>query len=81
MALEYVIRNHGLDPYEDLYLDNSIQFALMAGAFTGGTGDYVTLFEPTASMVEAEGQGHIVASVGAEAGLVVLLDTLQRKAL
>lgn len=68
MALEYVIRNHGLDPYEDMYLDNSIQFALMAGAFTSGTGDYVTLFEPTASMLEAEGKGYIVASVGEEAG-------------
>lgn len=79
MALEYVIRNHGLDPYEDLYLDNSIQFALMAGAFTGGTGDYVTLFEPTASMVEAEGQGHIVASVGAEAGLVAFTGYFAKK--
>lgn len=68
MTLEYVIRNHGLDPYKDMTLDNSIQFALMAGAFTSGTGDYVTLFEPTASMLEAEGKGYIVASVGEEAG-------------
>lgn len=68
MALEYVIRNHGLDPYQDMNLDNSIQFALMAGAFTGGTGDYVTLFEPTATMLEVEGKGYVVASVGAEAG-------------
>ena len=68
MALEYVIRNNGLDPYQDMNLDNSIQFALMAGAFTGGTGDYVTLFEPTATMLETEGKGYVVASVGAEAG-------------
>lgn len=68
MALEYVIRNHGLDPYKDLNLDNSIQFALMAGAFTSGTGDYVTLFEPTATMLEKEGKGYVVASVGEEAG-------------
>lgn len=68
MALEYVIRSHGLDPYQEMNLDNSIQFALMAGAFTSGTGDYVTLFEPTASMLEAEGKGYIVASVGEEAG-------------
>lgn len=68
MTLEYVIRSHGLDPYKDMNLDNSIQFALMAGAFTSGTGDYVTLFEPTASMLEAEGKGYIVASVGKEAG-------------
>lgn len=64
MTLEYVIRQNGLDPAGDLVLDNSIQFALMAGAFTSGTGDYVTLFEPTASMMEAEGKGYIVAAVG-----------------
>lgn len=40
----------------------------MAGAFISGTGDYVALFEPTASSVEAEGAGFIVASVGAESG-------------
>lgn len=68
MTLEYVIKSYGLDPYKDMYLDNSIQFALMAGAFTSGTGDYVTLFEPTASMLESEGKGYIVASVGKEAG-------------
>ncbi len=68
MALEYVIRQNGLDPAKDLLMDNSIQFALMTGAFTGGTGDYVTIFEPTASMLEAEGKGYIVASVGEAAG-------------
>lgn len=68
MTLEYVIRKSGLDPAKDVTLDNSIQFALMAGAFTSGTGDYVTLFEPTASALEAEGAGYIVASVGEESG-------------
>lgn len=68
MALEYVLRKNGLDPQKDVTLDNSIQFALMAGAFTSGTGDYVTLFEPTATMLEAEGKGYIVASIGKESG-------------
>lgn len=68
MTLEYVLRQNGIDPYKDATLDNSIQFALMAGAFTSGTGDYVTLFEPTASSLEREGKGYIVASVGQEAG-------------
>ena len=40
----------------------------MAGAFAGGTAEYVTLFEPTASMTEAQGKGYIVASVGETAG-------------
>ena len=40
----------------------------MAGAFAGGNAEYVTLFEPTASMTEAAGAGYIVASVGEAAG-------------
>ena len=67
MTLEYVIKQHGLTPEKDLILDDSIKFDLMAGAFAGGKADYVTLFEPTASMTEAQGKGYIVASVG-EAG-------------
>lgn len=68
MAFEYAIRKNGLDPAKDLILDNSIQFALMTGAFTAGTGDYMTSFEPTASSLEKEGRGYIVASVGEAAG-------------
>lgn len=68
MALEYVVKQAGLVPGVDVNFDNSIQFAAMTGAFLGGTGDYVTVFEPTASSIEAEGKGYIVASVGASAG-------------
>ena len=68
MTLEYVLKSKGLVPGEDLIFDNSIQFALLAGAFTAGTGDYVALFEPTATTLEKEGVGYIVASVGEEAG-------------
>ncbi len=68
MTLEYVLRKQGLDPAKDLNVDTSVQFALMAGAFTGGQGDYVTMFEPTASAVEREGKGYILASIGALSG-------------
>lgn len=68
MTLEYVLKKHGLTPNADLTVDTSVQFAAMAGAFTGGQGDYVALFEPTASMLEKEGKGFILASVGAESG-------------
>ncbi|MBR3210673.1 MAG: ABC transporter substrate-binding protein [Bacilli bacterium] len=70
MTLEYVLRHHGIDPKEDLDIDTSIAFAAMGGTFIGGYGDYVTLFEPTASMVEKEGYGTVVASVGALGGVV-----------
>ncbi len=68
MTLEYVLKKNGLKPGEDVTVDTSVQFALMAGAFTGGSGDYVTLFEPTASVIEKEGKGYILASVGKDSG-------------
>lgn len=68
MALEHVLRENGIDPATDTTLDNSVQYSMMTAAFTGGTGDYVTAFEPTASMLEQQGQGYIVASVGEAAG-------------
>ncbi len=67
MTLEYVLGQHGVDP-DNTNIDTSVAFDAMAGAFTGGTGDYVTLFEPTASLLEAEGKGYVLASVGEESG-------------
>lgn len=68
MTLEYVMRQNGIIPGTDAVVDTSVQFNMMAGAFTGGNGDYVTLFEPTATMVEQEGKGHILTSIGQESG-------------
>ena len=68
MTLEYVLKKNGINPETDVVLDDSIKFDLMAGAFAAGNADYVTLFEPTASLTEQEGKGYIVASVGEEAG-------------
>lgn len=68
MTLEYVLKQNGINPSTDLVLDDSIKFDLMAGAFTGGDAEYVTLFEPTASMTQDAGKGYVVASVGEAAG-------------
>lgn len=68
MTLEYVLKKNGINPQTDLTLDDSIKFDLMAGAFSSGTAEYVTLFEPTASLTESEGKGYVVASVGEAAG-------------
>ena len=43
---------------------------MMAGAFTGGQGDYVTLFEPAATQVVTSGEGYILCSIGAESGAI-----------
>lgn len=68
MAGEFVLKKHGIDPQKDLTLIQNIDFANIATAFASGTGDYVQLFEPTASVFEKEGKGHIVASFGTESG-------------
>lgn len=70
MTLEYVLKQNGINPQTDLVLDDSIKFDLMAGAFAGGDAEYVTLFEPTASMTQDAGKGYVVASVGEAAGEV-----------
>ncbi len=73
MTLEYVLKNYGLTIGENVSngsvnVRTDIQFAAMAGAFTSGEGDYVTLFEPIATALEKGGQGYIVASIGQESG-------------
>ena len=70
MTLEYILKQHGLTPGEDVTIIDNVQFNLMGGAFEGGTGDYVTLFEPTATTFENAGKGHVVANVGLESGEV-----------
>lgn len=68
MAGEFVLKKHDIDPQADLELIQNIDFANVSTAFASGTGDFVQLFEPTASVFEQEGVGHIVASFGEESG-------------
>ncbi len=49
-------------------INTTIDFASLSGAFIGGTGDFVNLFEPNATKLEKEGYGYIVASVGKYSG-------------
>jgi len=68
MSLQLAIEKNGLNIETDLNFDLSVAFNMTVGAFTGGTADYVTVFEPTASELVREGKGYIVASVGQESG-------------
>ncbi len=70
MTFQYIVSNLGLVDGVDLTLRKDIQFPLMAPTFDGGTGDYVTLFEPTATEFVNAGKGYIVASVGTQSGEV-----------
>lgn len=70
MVGEFVLKQHHIDPHTDLELSQNIDFANIPGAFVSGDYEYVQLFEPTASIMEKEGKGHVVASFGEESGLV-----------
>lgn len=70
MTLEYILTKNNIDPKKDLTIDTSVAFAAMQGAFIGGVGDFVSLFEPNATLVEKEGYGYIVASLGELGGVV-----------
>lgn len=78
MTLEYALNKNGIKT-EELNFDTSIDFASMAGAFIGETGDYVSLFEPTASEIEEKGYGKIVASIGQLGGEVPYTSFIAKK--
>ena len=70
MTLEYALKQNGIDPRNDVSIDTSVAFPAMSGAFISGQGDFVTRFEPTATMVERQGYGYVVESVGKLGGIV-----------
>ena len=70
MVFEYVLKKHGIDPAKDLTIDQSIDFGSTAAAFSGGKGDFTVEFEPSATALEIEGAGHVVASLGEASGYV-----------
>ena len=70
MTLKWALNQKNIDTDKDLNFDTSIAFASMNGAFIGGTGDYVTAFEPSASALVNQGYGYIVASIGQLGGNV-----------
>ena len=79
MTFEYALKQNGIDPRKDLDIDTSVAFPAMGGAFISGQGDFVTLFEPTASQVEKQGYGYVVESVGKLGGNVPYTSFSARK--
>ncbi len=69
MTLEYALNSNGIAS-DETNIDTSIDFASMSGAFIGGIGDFVALFEPNATDLENQGYGYIVASIGELGGEV-----------
>ncbi len=78
MTLAYTLNQNGIT-LDDLNFDTSVAFASMSGAFIGGTGDYVALFEPNALQLEKQGFGHVVASLGKLGGEVPYTSYMAKK--
>ena len=78
MTLAYTLNNNDIK-LDELNFDTSIAFASMSGAFIGGTGDYVALFEPTALQLEKQGFGYVVASLGELGGEVPYTTFMTKK--
>lgn len=70
MVFEYVLKQNNIDPFKDLDINQSIDFGSTAAAFSGGSGDYTVEFEPSATALEEEGDGYVVASLGTDSGYV-----------
>lgn len=68
MTLEYVLKQAGLnvgqdDATKEVNVRTDVAFAAMAGAFLDGEGDYVTLFEPTATALVKENKAYLLGAV------------------
>lgn len=72
------LKNENIDPKE-ININYSVEFAALSGSFVGGLGDYVNLFEPTASAVTKENYGYIVANIGQLSGEVPYTTFYARK--
>ena len=71
MVFEYILKKNGLDPEKDLSIDQSIDFGATAAAFTGDdSADFTVEFEPSATALEKQGTGYVVASLGVDSGYV-----------
>lgn len=70
MTLKWALKENGINYKDDVNIDTSIAFNAMSGAFIGGQGDFVSLFEPNALEIEKQGLGYVVASVGDLGGTV-----------
>ncbi len=70
MLLEYILKKQGIDPKKDVEIIQNIDFGSTAAAYSSGLGDFTAEFEPTATTIENEGRGYVVASMGVDSGYV-----------
>lgn len=67
-VLDYVLKKHGIKAKLDITLLQDVELRSVAKEFTSGKGDYALVYEPTATTMELEGTGKVVAALGDESG-------------
>ena len=71
MVFEYILKKNGIDPQNELTIDQSLDFGSTAAAFTSDdSAAYTVEIEPAATILEKEGAGYVVASLGEASGYV-----------
>lgn len=63
------LKKSNIDP-KKININYSVEFAALSGSFIGGMGNYVNLFEPTATKLAKDNLGYVVASIGLMSGEV-----------
>ena len=63
------LKKSNIDP-KKININYSVEFAALSGSFIGGIGNYVNLFEPTATKLTKDNLGYVVASIGLMSGEV-----------
>ncbi len=70
MLFEYILKKNNINPETDLEILQNVDFGSTSAAFTSGIGDYTVEFEPSATLLEQQGEGYVTASLGVESGYV-----------
>lgn len=70
MLFEYILKKNNIDPANDLEILQNVDFGSTSAAFTSGIGDFTVEFEPSATLLEQQDAGYVVASLGVESGYV-----------
>lgn len=73
MTLEYILKEAGLDvgqddDTKDVNVRTDVAFAALAGSFLDGEGDFVSLFEPTATNLVKQNKAYLLAATADYAG-------------
>lgn len=75
MTLQYIIEKAGLTIGTDtangeVNLRTDVSFPMIGSEFVTSNAEFCTLFEPTATVLEKEGNGHVLSAVGELSGII-----------